>query len=221
MTVLGTMDEWHDLLDSLMPDIVSLVIKAWNTMPAIAADAKEDPVSEELCRRLRAMKDLSKLPLQVHTQFVELETADDSEQGRIDIVFLPLVPNESIYFALECKRVNVRQTDGEIRRYFSEYVTEGLTRFVTGRYSHEVRHGGMLAFVLDGDIPSAISGIGKNIVAKRDVLQLIGTSLKRSRYDPDNDSLRETEHSRSSEAGDVVVQHFIMGSGIPSAASTG
>jgi hypothetical protein len=49
MNVVGNAEQWHDLLDSLVPDIVDLILAAWNTMPPIAADSKEDPVSLELC----------------------------------------------------------------------------------------------------------------------------------------------------------------------------
>ncbi len=210
MTVLGNSEEWLDLFETLVPNIVNLIFDAWATMPTIASDAKEDPVSEELCRRLRAMRSLSELPLQVHTQLVELDSAADVDQGRIDIVFLPLVPDEAIYFALECKRVNVMQGNGRIRRYFSEYVTQGLTRFVTGQYSQAVRHGGMLAFVLDGDLDSAAEGILGSIVANRQMLGMGLTEIQLSRYAPNNHRMRETLHTRNVTAGNVLIQHFFM-----------
>lgn len=210
MTVVGNAEQWHDLLASLVPDIVKLINEAWATMPPIPPDAKEDPVSEALCRRLRAMRTLSDLPLQVHTQLVELDSEADVDQGRIDIVFVPLIATESIYFALECKRINVLQADGSIRRYFSEYVVHGLTRFVSGQYSSSVCHGGMLAFVLDGDVDAALTGVVSNIVDKRDVLGLKDAEIQHSRFAPSNDNMRETNHERSSPMNDVLVQHFFM-----------
>ncbi|TWT81338.1 hypothetical protein CA13_27900 [Planctomycetes bacterium CA13] len=211
MTILGNTQQWNDLLDSLVPDIVELILSAWEAMPSIAPDTREDPVSDELCRRLRAAKELASLPLQVRPQIVELDSADDnSDQGRIDIVFIPLVPDESIYFALECKRINARQADGSTRRYFSEYVKEGMMRFVTGQYSHSVEHGGMLAFVLDGDVEGAIKGILKNIEAKRTMLRLIEKEIQPSRFEPKHANMRETRHTREVAAGEVLIQHFFM-----------
>ncbi|MEL7499561.1 MAG: hypothetical protein AAFN77_18300 [Planctomycetota bacterium] len=215
MTVFGNSEQWLDLLESLVPDIVSLILDAWVTMPTIEPDAKEDPVSEELCRKLRAMRTLSELPLQVQTQLVELESAGDADQGRIDIVFVPLVPDEAIYFALECKRINVLQANGKVRRYFAEYVTQGLTRFVTGQYSYAVRHGGMLAFVLDGDLESATEGILNNILANREILGMDRTEIQNSRFAPDDPRLRETIHARTVAAGNVLVQHFFMPAAVP------
>lgn len=210
MTILGGAGEWHDLLDSLVPDVVELILVAWKAMPPIDADAKEDPVSEELCRRLRASRSLLALPLGVHTQFVELESAAEVDQGRIDIVFFPLVPSEEIYFALECKRVNAQQTDGKLRRYYSEYIKHGLMRFVTGQYSQVVRHGGMIAFVLDGDVASAVQGIGRNIAKKRTELRMVGQTLAISRYRTRDDEIHESDHQRSVNAGNVLIQHFFV-----------
>lgn len=211
MTILGDSEQWHGLLDSLVPDIVDLILAAWETMPAIAADAKEDPVSLEFCKKLRASRGIADLPLQVHTQTVELDSVADVDQGRIDLTFHPMVPSEAIYFALECKRVNVLQANGKIRRYFAEYVTEGLTRFVTGQYSHSVRHGGMLAFVLDGDVAAAINGVVRNIIEKKSLVNLVDDSVGASRFVPTNDSVKESTHSREFAAGNVLIQHFFMG----------
>ena len=210
MSVYGNAEDWHDLLDSLVPDIVRLILAGWQTMPPIEPDAKEDPVSLELCRHIRASRELSELPLQVHTQTVEINDDANTEDGRIDLTFHPFVPSEAIYFALECKRVNVRQGDGRIRGYFSEYVTEGLTRFVTGQYSNAVRHGGMIAFVLDGDVNTAINGILRNVIAKRKEIALLDAEIGASRFAPANEWMRQTTHSRTVEAGNVLVQHFFM-----------
>ena len=210
MSVYGNAEKWHDLLDSLVPEIVELILAAWQTMPPIASDSKEDPVSLELCRQLRAKRALSELPLTVHTQTVELSDDAEIDDGRIDLTFHPLVPSEEIYFALECKRVNVIQPNGDIRRYFAEYVTQGLTRFVTGQYSNAVRHGGMLAFVLDGDVNAAINGVLRNIIIKREEIALHEAEIGLSRFAPENELMRETTHSRTAEAGNVLVQHFFL-----------
>lgn len=100
MSVFGDSEQWNDLLDSLVPDIVQLVLTAWQAMPPIAPDSKEDPVSLELCRHLRASRMLSELPMQVHTQMVELNDEADVDDGRIDLTFHPLVPSaRSTFFS--------------------------------------------------------------------------------------------------------------------------
>ena len=88
---------------------------------------------------------------QIDTQVVELEPAPGEDLGRLDIAFRPLIPREDIYFCLETKRLNVIK-DGQTRTYASEYVRFGMMRFVTGQYAKAVRHGGMIGYVLDGDL---------------------------------------------------------------------
>jgi len=93
---------------------------------------------------------------------VELDPAAGEDVGRLDISFRPLIAREDIYFCLECKRLNVVR-DGRTRSYASEYVTFGVVRFVSGQYANKVRHGGMLAYVLDGDTTRAIENVQNNL----------------------------------------------------------
>lgn len=119
MNLIGAPDEWIDLIDTLVPDILDLVISTWAVMPPPASDAREDPTTEDLCRRLRQNRNSSELPFQIHIQMVELDSAAGEDQGRMDIAFLPLVPREDIYFCLECKRLNVVK-NGKHRKYAYE-----------------------------------------------------------------------------------------------------
>ena len=68
----------------------------------------------------------------------------------------------------------------------------------------------MLAFVLDGDVTAAIKGILRNINAKRNELALLDEQIGLSRFARDNQSMRETTHTRTTEAGNVLIQHFFM-----------
>ena len=211
MTHAGNLGAWVNLLDSQVPDILSLVIEAWGQMPDIAPDAKEDPVSETLCRKLRQSRNRCDLPLRIDTQLVELDPAADEDQGRMDIVFSPMVPRESIYFSLECKRLNVLTSDGTIRPYSAEYVRFGMMRFVKGQYALQVRHGGMLAFVLDGDVASAIAGISRNVQRLRNELAMKEEDHPaRSGVFPDDDRLRETSHDRAAPADPITIHHLFM-----------
>lgn len=56
-----------------------------------------------------------------------------SAQSNIDFA-LTIGDDEDAYVACECKRLNVPYKTG-VRGLVSEYVDEGLMRFVTGQYS--------------------------------------------------------------------------------------
>ncbi len=216
MTQFGSPDRWLGFIDSRVPAIIRIVVETWNSLPAPYCDDLEDDVTERFCGALRRARGRCELPFRIDIQLVELSPAAGEDQGRMDIVFSPPVPREDIYFCLECKRVNVRTATG-IRRYFAEYVTNGMLRFVRGQYAKEVQHGGMVAYVLDGDVVSAVTGIESNIARHVDELGLDppGAFSSSSHY-PGDSRIRETIHLRCRGLPKFRMHHMFM-PGNPSA----
>lgn len=213
MNLAGTPDNWIDLIDSLVPDILKLVMSAWEQMPALGADALEDPTTEELSRWLRRNRDANLLPFQVHVQMVELGAGASDDQGRMDIVFLPLIPREDIYFCLECKRLNVTN-DKVIRSYASEYLTYGMLRFIHGKYSAQVRNGGILGYVLDGNVSRAIQNVSKLIKKRHEELGMKPPGeMMRSSILPEETRMRETRHSRPFNPENFIMHHLFARGG--------
>ena len=197
MTYFGSRTEWVELLDSQVPEILAVVIETWEKLPPPAANEREDPITNRLCSALQRCPNRADYPFHIRPQTVILEPGSGSESGRIDIAFLPFVPSDEVYFCLECKRINV-PTRNRVRPYFAEYVRLGMFRFVSGQYANVVRNGGMLAFVLNGDVTSAITGIESNIKRLHESLgmdkpgEFERSSIRRS--DP---RVRETHGLRS------------------------
>jgi hypothetical protein len=195
--IVGIPVEWADLIDPMVPQILSLVIDSWGDMPSPASDEKEDNITISLWRLLKQNKSVRGLPFRITIQRFELDPLAGEELGRQDIVFEPLHPCEDIYFCLESKRLNVIK-GGNLRSYASEYVTHGMLRFVTGQYSKAVRHGGMIGYVLDAKIATAIS----NMKAPGEFLPstvLIGETRA-----------RETHHQRKHETALFRIHHLFM-----------
>lgn len=210
MTPLGSPDEWVDFIETQVPAILALVIEAWEMMPPPAGNEMEDAVSESLCRALRQSRNGRDLPFRIDTQLVELDPAAGQDQGRMDIVFSPMYPRETIYFALECKRLNVRGGDG-VRPYYAEYVRFGMLRFVRGQYASAVRHGGMLGFVLNGDVSGAINGVEGNIRGSHHDLGMDASAgFQASTGRPGDDRVRETRHRRIGQTLPFVIQHLFV-----------
>jgi hypothetical protein len=130
MSVIGMPTDWADLINPMVPEILNLVIASWEEMPSPPADETEDNITNALCLALRQNRTARSLMFQIHTQLVELEPIPGEDLGRLDIVFIPPVPREDIYFCLEAKRLNVIR-DGEKRAYAAEYV-----RFRDGKIRH-------------------------------------------------------------------------------------
>jgi hypothetical protein len=212
MSFVGAPSEWVDLIESLVPDILELVSGSWQEMPQLACNAREDPTTETLCKLLRRNRDSGKLPFQIQIQMVELDPKKGEDQGRMDIAFVPLVPSESIYFCLECKRLNVCDGGG-IRPYFAEYVKQGMVRFIRGQYAKLVRHGGMLGYVLDGQIDKAINGVQLSIQACQSDLGMSNPcEFLKSSIRPSDPATKETRHSREHELSIFQMHHvFVSG----------
>ncbi len=204
----GDPTAWLDFIDAQMPAILRLVISTWRDMPPLAPDALEDPTTEGLCRALRRNRTSGELPFRVDIQMVELDPADGERQGRMDIVFSPMVPNEAIYFCLECKRLNA-MIGGQRRALATEYVSQGMVRFVRRQYGAQVRHGGMLGYVLDGQVDAAVNAVAVAIVAQKNELEFVGESiLSPSSFLPDERVVFETAHTRAHPPQPFFVQHI-------------
>ncbi|HEY1604908.1 MAG TPA: hypothetical protein VGF77_04860 [Allosphingosinicella sp.] len=208
MSFGGDPSAWLDLIDSQMPAILRLILFTWREMPALPPDALEDPTTEGFCRALRKNRTSGELPFRIDVQMVELDPAAGERQGRMDIVFSPMVPNEAIYFCLECKRLNVT-TGGQRRILATEYVTQGMIRFVRRQYGDQARHGGMLGYVLDGQIDLAINAVGAAIGVHQQELGLIGEpGLGRSSFLSQEAGVFETAHARASAPQPFLLQHI-------------
>lgn len=210
MSVIGAPSEWAGLIDPMVPVIMKLVIDSWEEMPFFASDEREDDITITLCRALKRNRTARELMFTIDTQQVELDPEPGEDLGRLDISFRPLVPREDIYFCFEGKRLNVVK-EGKTRPYAAEYVTLGMMRFVTGQYAKEVRHGGMVGYVLDGDVRRAISNVASNVQRHHDALCMMPPGkLSASSVLADEKRARETLHSRSSPAVTFRIHHLFL-----------
>ena len=214
MAVIGAPTEWIGLIDPMVPVILNLVIASWDGLTPPAADETEDNITNELCRALQQNRTARGLMFQIRPQVVELDPMLGEDLGRMDIAFIPLVPREDIYFCLECKRLNVIK-DGKPRAYASQYVNAGMIRFITGQYSKAVHHGGMLAYVLDGDVDRAMKNVEANIRKTRKALNMTaeGTLLASTILSTDRRA-RETEHQRAHETELFRLHHLFMANSV-------
>lgn len=215
MSVVGKPTEWADLIDPMVPEILNLVIASWEEMPPPDPDEKEDNITNTLCRALRQNRTARDLPLQIHPQQVELDPMPGEDMGRLDISFLPCVPREDIYFCLECKRLNVVK-NGKKVGYASQYVKFGMLRFITGQYAKAVRHGGMLAYVLDGNVSRAMTNIEANIRRQFSKLRMTAPGAFLSSTVLKGDArARKTRHHRVHEANLFRIHHLFMATNRP------
>lgn len=208
MSFGGDPTAWLSLIESQVPAILRLILSTWEEMPPLASDALEDPTTEAFCRELRRNRNSASLPFRIDIQLVELDPGDDQTQGRMDIAFSPMVPHEAFYFCLECKRLNII-IKGRRRTLGTEYVTQGMYRFVKRQYGDQVHHGGMLGYVLDGRVEPAINSVRAALKSHKEELKMCGEiDLKTSSFLPDADHVFESAHVRVDQPAPFLIQHI-------------
>jgi hypothetical protein len=194
----------------MVPQILQLTIATWEMMLRPAPDEKEDNITNELCRALRKNRTVRGLMFTIDTQFVELDPMPGEPIGRLDIIFRPPIPTEEIYFCLEGKRLNALNA-GRVRAYASEYVKLGMLRFISGQYSRGVRHGGMIGYVLDGNIARARTNIAANLRRHCGILCMTPPGrLLPSTVLVREDRARETHHHRRHERRRFLIHHLFV-----------
>ena len=96
MMHIGSPEQWVNLIETQVPDILALVIETWDGMTPPAGNELEDPVSEMLCRSLRQSRNRCDLPFRIDTQLVELRPCRRARPGTHRHCVLSPVPREDI-----------------------------------------------------------------------------------------------------------------------------
>ena len=197
MTAVGDASMWSDTFpEGLLPDILSLVVETWATFPKPGPTEHEVRITRRFKYAVKQAKTLRRLPFRIDRESAEDDPVTGEELGRIDLKLFPAGSAvEEVYFAFECKRVNARKK-GRWRSLASQYVREGMMRFVEQQYASRMRHGGMIGYILDGHSDRAIQLVERNIRANAKRLKMSSpASLGNSRLRPNDPLARETSHT--------------------------
>jgi hypothetical protein len=192
-----------------VPAVVLRIIKAWEEMPKPGPSDLEDAISDKLYSALVKSKRRSNFPFLICRENLEFDLDLEKETGRKDIVFYPC-DREEIYLCLEAKRLNA-MISNKCRSLADEYVKEGMQRFVDCKYARAVRHGAMLAYVLDSDIDRAMQNVENNMRKRLSELRMnknggfIASTIR-----PDDHRTKETHHHRSRERAIFRIHHLFV-----------
>jgi hypothetical protein len=125
----------------------------------------EDPITRDLIIRLRRDEALrSRLIINSQRELLPESPEFDSDPlGYLDIAIEFFVRNEQLCLAMECKRLNVPRVSGPPETLAGRYIEEGMMRFVSRQYSPNLPLGGMIGYVMDGDLAAAHAAIRREI----------------------------------------------------------
>lgn len=208
MVCCGDPDLWADLFpENLVPDIIDLVVNTWGDFPSPAADELEVPITRRFCCELIKRQEARLLPFRIEPESSVLDVDLAEEKGRIDIR-LSHGYRHNVYFAIECKRLNVF-SKGKRRSLAGEYVDEGMTRFVTGKYAKDLDKGAMVGYVMDGKLGDAIKSVQVSIEGRRSELRMTrGATLMPSTIRPKLQQVKQTEHKQGKTA--LLIHHIFL-----------
>ena len=156
-----------------IPVILDALIQTGDTLQKQTETEREDSLTRRLHARLIRIYPFRDGPLSIQLQ-PEIPGPDPetgAPGGRIDL----LVPSNlgyQIYFAIEAKRLRYISPNGQFVPGNSQYVKEGMMRFVIGKYSPYMEAGAMLGYVFDRKTDEARAGIDKYVRNKAEALKL-------------------------------------------------
>ncbi|MGA2699930.1 MAG: hypothetical protein ABSH35_02370 [Isosphaeraceae bacterium] len=195
MGVIGDPSGWEDTFpDRLIPDIIDMVIGAWEHFDKPSHDEQEVSITRRFKILLVQDKKLRRLPVLIDREIWEDDPVTAEQIGRIDIRLVHGY-REDVYFAFECKRLNVTYK-GRLYTQAGDYVTDGMARFVDEQYATGLPTGGMIGYVVDGLCDNAIRAVARAMSRHRELLHLEpAATLKCSNLRPKDKLVKESEHS--------------------------
>lgn len=212
--IRGNIDLWADAFPQhLLPQVFEMLFSAWETFKASSDKPQPDDHEVPLTQRFRPFVTRDRkarlLPFTIWRESPEDDLKSSKEKGRIDLRLLHGY-REEVYFAFECKRLNVMFGSG-FRSLASEYVNEGMMRFITGQYSIDLPEGGMIGFVLNGDVKGARDSVDISVRNKCTELKMDPPGgLSESSIRPKDGKASETLHHLDSR--EFLIHHIFLSS---------
>jgi hypothetical protein len=216
----GDPSDWDDFFQqNLVPAVLAYVVATWEQMPKPGPSDLEDAISDKLYAALLKAKRRNDFPFLIRREDLEFDLDLAKVTGRKDIVFFPSLREQEVYLCLEAKRLNA-VISGVRKSLAGEYVRLGMRRFVRSKYARSVRHGAMLAYVLDGDIDRAMRNVERRIREWIKQLRINADGgFVASTVRPDDPRAKETHHRRRDEKAIFRIHHLFMAGGATSDAA--
>jgi hypothetical protein len=196
--------------EGFVPEILELLQATWEKLK-FPRDVRLEPrITNLLSRAIEEEYTREGKEWYVHPEIKEADPITGKEISRTDIrLYHRGIPGQQLYFAFEAKRLHVEASD-RTRGGYSEYVgVDGMMCFITGKYSKAAPAGGMLGYVMDGDLERAARGISEAIRDRSVDLKLV--SGGEYRFSPLM-ALRkwngETHHRRRTEL--LTIYHLLL-----------
>jgi hypothetical protein len=163
MNIFGKSRLWVTSFEDAHTAFLDAILRVWPSCRATCqATTGEDEITRKLVVLIRKDKKIRSSPFFVESQLELLPPdlrGDVTAKGYLDIAVLFFTTSRKVYFACECKRLHIPDGHGTRRSLATEYVLQGMMRFVRAQYAKSFPLGAMIGYVMDGDIVSATSAV--------------------------------------------------------------
>lgn len=190
--------------------ILGALLDACDGLAKTSEMEREDGVTVRLWQRLKRLAPFRDGPFFVNHHPAVLDSASMDAAAPDGVLDLQVTAwfGPDAYFAIEAKRLRFHDASGRFRTGTGEYIRQGMMRFISGQYAPRMRHGAMLGYVYDGDVPAAETGLANGVNDCRAELRLLdGTTLQTSAVLPSG--VHETQHRLSERT--FLLFHIAVG----------
>ncbi len=210
MVVVGgkNIDLWAcQFPEDHVPHVISLIVDSWQTFK-VPDDRLEVPMTRQFVAHLRNHKDRSVCFFGIYWESWLLDDTGEVT-GRVDIRFSQGW-DERVYFSVECKRLRATSPGGRFSALAGEYVEDGMLRYFNGQYAVRLDKGGMLGYIMDGNVPQAIKDVAGAIASRKAKLYMKPSQdLRGSSLFPKAPNLKETRHTFG-PGGRFCIHHIFL-----------
>ena len=199
------------VLDDIVATILDITVKAWSRLVArgkVGPSHHEKQISDELRWQMDAEKKGRDPVPQLRFEREPQSDVPDREFGLGEIdVYVIYSFEQSEYFAMECKRLAAADSALSLA-----YVTDGVSRFVTCKYSHGHAYGAMVGYVCLGRSEEVSRQLQKRIT-EHDVNETaldLDWSWRREERFGAVPHLFSTKHRQARLDSEILLLHLLL-----------
>lgn len=191
MAVTGDISRWsYQFPNSLVPGIIKLILDSWRKFRTV--QIREVPITQEFFIILNINQQSSYLPFLIDLEIILPEENGIGQEGRLDIRFIHGF-RRHVYFSFECKRLRVHFPSG-FDTLAGKYVTEGMCGYFNNQYARDLDQGGMLGYVMDGNIDVAVNDVEAAIDKRHSSLYMEENEILKASACITSKQVKETIH---------------------------
>lgn len=191
-----------------IPRIIQNILDCCEKLTRSESGEKENKLSERLYKALLRYTEYHTGPIQPHIESATVICEDEEPDitGRVDINFY-CGRGIQTYFAVEAKRLYVTYPSGKLAALVSDYIDDGMMRYVKGQYSSKMISAAMLGYVFDKPLAAARSALSAAVSQKKQDLRLPEGGTWRESQLTISPPIDETQHELSQ--GPFTVFHIL------------